>query len=932
MAGIERLHPHVQHALVHDLGWRSLRPVQELTIDAILDGCNSVVLAPTAGGKTEAAIFPLLSRVLTEGLKPVAVLYICPIRALLNNQEERLRAYARMVGLEVFKWHGDVSDSRKQRFRESPAHMLMTTPESLEVMMISARTDARAIFEGLSAVVVDEVHAFAADDRGAHLASLLERLVTLCGRDVQRIGLSATVGNPHVIGEWLQGSSRRPFRLVDPPRPKANRDLHLDLCADIGEAAAGIGQLARGKKSLVFVESRSKAEKVAHALAGTGVEVFIHHSSVSRADRILAEEQFNHGQNTAIVCTSTMELGIDVGDLDQVIQVDAPTTVASFLQRLGRTGRRANTRSNCTFFCLSSESLLQSIALLRLAESGWVEDVQPAAHAMHVLAHQVMALILQEGGISRHKLLPWVEAAYPFSSIRPERLQELVDTMLQREILYEADGLLSLGQRGEKLYGRKNFFELYAVFTAPPVMRVQHGKEDVGYIQALFVSMHDRNKGPLSFRLSGRAWEVGQVDWSKSVLHVKPAEHGRVPSWLGLPGVLSMHLCQAMMDVLLREGEEAGWLSRTAALELASMRESYGGILEAGTAPLEDHPDGVQWHTFAGGAVNRLLAAGLEAKSGKKWVAGNLSVRCKDLPVTAAREAIRGLADLNWERVAAGAARDMARGMLSKFQPCLPEDAEDRLLAERLLDHPGTLRFLASVKVNGVRVAARPTGVRLADVEAAGPMPLEFVVRAVAGATATPRNEVQWVDTPAALRAVSKDLLGADVVGLDVETALDFGTLCLVQIATRTRTYLIDPFAVGDLKPLIDVLNGSRPMKVIHNARFERRILASVGIAIEGVFDTLEVSRRTRGADALGGHSLAMVCERELGIALDKSSQTSNWSRRPLDADQLRYAALDAEVLLALHERLSIDGKPPAQHQGVAPTLEEPPRGGDGST
>jgi ATP-dependent Lhr-like helicase len=906
MAGIERLHPHLQHAIVHDLGWRSLRPVQELTIDAVLDGFNAVVLAPTAGGKTEAAVFPLLSRVLTESLKPVAALYVCPIRALLNNQEQRLQAYAKMVGLDVFKWHGDVSDSKKQSFRDAPAHLLATTPESLEVMMISARTDARALFEGLSAVVIDEVHAFAGDDRGAHLASLLERLVALCGRDIQRIGLSATVGNPQVIGEWLQGSSRRPFRLVDPPRPKPSRDLRLDLCADVAEAAAGIGQLARGKKSLVFVESRSKAEKVAHALSGTGVEVFIHHSSVSRADRALAEEQFARGQNTAIVCTSTMELGIDVGDLDQVIQVDAPTTVASFLQRLGRTGRRPNTRANCSFFCLSPESLLQSVAILRLAESGWVEDVQPAAHAMHVLAHQVMALILQEGGISRHKLLPWVEAAYPFSSIRPERLQELVDTMVQRDVLYEADGLLSLGQRGEKLYGRKNFLELYAVFTAPPVMRVQHGKDDVGYIQALFVSMHDRNKGPLCFRLSGRAWEVGQIDWSKGVLHVRPAENGRVPSWLGLPGVLSTPLCQAMMDVLLREREEeARWLTHTAALELASMRESYGGLLEAGTAPLEDHPDGVQWHTFAGGAVNRLLAAGLEAKSGKRWVAGNLSIRCKDVAFAAASEAVRSLPELDWERMAAGAARDMAWGMLSKFQPCLPEEAADRLLAERLLDLPGTLRFLGTVKVNGVRTATRPSGTRLADVEATGPLPIEFAIRPVPGAPATPRNEVQWIDTPAALRATAEELRGADIVGLDVETTLDFGTLCLLQIATRQRTYLVDPFGVGDLKPLIDVLNGTRPTKVIHNARFERRVLAAVGIILDGVFDTLEASRRARGADVPGGHSLAMVCERELGISLDKSSQTSNWSRRPLDADQLRYAALDAEVLLQLHDCFS---------------------------
>lgn len=905
MAGIDRLHPHLQHAIIHELGWRSLRPVQELTIEAVLDGCNAVVLAPTAGGKTEAAIFPLLSRILTENLQPVSVVYVCPIRALLNNQEERLQSYARMVGLDVFKWHGDVSDSPKQRFRTAPAQLLMTTPESLEVMLISARTDARALFQGLSAIVIDEVHAFAGDDRGAHLASVIERLVWLGGRDVQRIGLSATVGNPQVIGQWLQGSSERPFRLVDPPRTGAGRDLRVDLVEDIGHAARAIAQLGRGRKSLVFVESRAKAESVAHALGGSGVEVFIHHSSVSRAERTLAEEQFTRGHNTAIVCTSTMELGIDVGDLDQVIQVDAPSTVASFLQRMGRTGRRSNTRSNCTFFCLSPESLLQSVALLRLAELGWVEDVRPAAQALHVLAHQVMALILQEGGISRHRLWPWVQAAYPFASVREERLQELIDTMLQRQILYEADGLLSLGQRGEKLYGRKNFFELYAVFTAPPMMRVQHGKEDVGYIQALFVSMHDRDAGPLCFRLAGRAWEVEGTEWSKGVLNVRPADRGRVPSWLGMPGMLSTKLCQAMMDVLLAEGSEVAWLTPTAAKELASLRVSYGGLLAPGTAPLEEQPEGVQWHTFAGGAVNRLLAAGLEEKTGKHWVAGNLSVRAKDVPLTVASDAVRSLLSLTWEKVAASAARTMARGMVSKFQPCLPEEAEDRLLAERLLDLPGTLHFLGAVSVNGTRMVERPTGSRLADGETHATLLVELPttpLRTTQPSTVR-RKEVQWIDSPAALRAVAQELLAAAVIGLDVETTLDFGTLCLVQVATPEQTYLIDPLAVGELTPLLPVFAAQRPAKVIHNARFEKRVLAAVGIAIEGVFDTLDVSRRLRGRQCPGGHALQVVCERELGLSLDKTSQTSNWGQRPLDPDQLRYAALDAEVLLALHER-----------------------------
>jgi ATP-dependent Lhr-like helicase len=903
MAGIERLHPHLRHGIVHDLGWRSLRPVQEMTIDAVLDGCNTVVLAPTAGGKTEAAIFPVFSRILGEAIEPVAALYLCPIRALLNNQEERLQGYGRMVGLEVFKWHGDVSDSRKGRFRAQPSHLLMTTPESLEVMLISARNDARALFQHLSMVVVDEVHAFAGDDRGAHLASLLERLVGICGRDVQRVGLSATVGNPQVIGQWLQGSSERRFRLVDPPREKPQRRLRLDFCEDLEEAARGIAGLAKGKKSLVFVESRARAERVAHALAGSGVEVFIHHSSVSRADRALAEAEFARGQNTAIVCTSTMELGIDVGDLDQVIQVDAPATVASFLQRIGRTGRRAGTQQSCTFFCLSPESLLQSVAVVRLAESGWVEDVRPAAHAMHVLAHQIMALSLQEGGISRHRLLPHVQAAYPFSSVREARVQELIDTMVARDILYEADGLLSLGQRGERLYGRKNFFELYAVFTAPPMMRVQHGKEEVGYIQALFVWMQDGRQGPLCFRLAGRAWEVVQIEWSRGVLQVRPAERGRVPSWVGLPGMLSGEMCQAMMGALLEPGVEADWLTKVAAKELDELRAGYAGLLERGTAPLEESEEGVQWHTFAGGAVNRLLAAGLETRTGRRWVAGNLSVRCKDVLLGGAREAVGGLMGMDWEQVAAGAGRGMTRGMVSKFQPCLPEEAEDRLLAERLLDLAGTLRFLGSVTVGcagqGVVGTMR---VRLAEAPVRGEM---RVVLPAAGEAerAVGERAVEWIDAPSALRALGQELRREEVVGLDVETTLDFRTLCLLQIATKGRTYLVDPLAVGDLGPLAEVLGAERPIKVIHNARFERRVLAALGIGIGGVYDTLEVSRRIRGRDALGGHSLAMVCERELGLVLDKSAQTSNWGRRPLDGEQIRYAALDAEVLLRLYER-----------------------------
>ena len=701
----ERFHPHLRHAITNELGWRGLRPVQELAGEAILDGANVVVLAPTAGGKTEASIFPVLSRILTENLPPVAALYVCPIRALLNNQEERVQRYARMIGLDAFKWHGDVGTAARARFLREPTHLLMITPESLEVLLMSRREEAMRLFAALSMVIVDEVHAFAADDRGAHLMSVLERLVRFCGRDVQRIGLSATVGNPDEIGNWLRGSSKRDYRRIDPPKPPAERDFHINLLDDAAALAAAAARLAQGKKSLVFVQTRSEAERIAGAMSGRGVEVFVHHSAVSRADRQAAEERFTAGQNTAIVCTSTMELGIDVGDLDLVLQVDAPATVASLLQRTGRTGRRTGTRSNCTFLCKSPEAMLQATALLRLVDRGFVEDVTPVRAAAHLLAHQIMALTLQEGGVSRHSVLPWVAAASPFRALTPADIGELVDTMCARDILHEADGLLSLGREGERVYGRKNFFELYAVFSSPQVLRIEHGGTEVGTIQATFLqTSKEQESAPFCFRLGGRAWKVERVEWSKGVVSVVPAETGRVPNWIGSPGGLSWTLCQEMKAVLgandaLAPLDHDTRASDAAARELQHLRREYEGLVSVGEAPLEVTSEGVQWHTFAGAAVNRLLAAGLEHIGAGKPTVGNLSLRLKGLSGAGASAAVENLKQQTWAAIAAEAARSTQFADLTKFQRCLPDRLEQKLVAERVFDQTRTEQLLATFKV-----------------------------------------------------------------------------------------------------------------------------------------------------------------------------------------------------------------------------------------
>jgi hypothetical protein len=312
--------------------------------------------------------------------------------------------------------------------------------------------------------------------------------------------------------------------------------------------------------------------------------------------------------------------------------------------------------------------------------------------------------------------------------------------------------------------------------------------------------------------------------------------------------------------------------------------------------------DGIVWHTFAGGAINRVLAAGLEHATHKPWVAGNLSIRSTETGLADANAALAQLPAMTWEPLVFTKARSMARGVVSKFQPCLPTEAEDRLLAEKFLDLTGALRFVVQMQYAAREGAA---GLRLDDgaVDIVPELSPEVVLAPVAGAF-QPKNPISWVDSAAGLERLVELLAADDVIALDVETALDFSSLCLVQIGTRTRTWIIDALRVRDLGALAGVLADRKIIKVIHNAKFERRILAKEGLEIAAVFDTLEASRRNHGRDVIGGHSLASVVERELKVHLSKNEQTSNWTRRPLSLEQLAYAAADVEVLIELDARM----------------------------
>ncbi len=229
----ERLHPALQHHIVNSLGWQDLRPLQAATIDPILDGKTIVAVAPTAAGKTEAAMFPLLSRMATEGWPGLSILYVCPLKALLNNLEPRLANLASFVGRRVGLWHGDVGSGARSRLLDDPPEILLTTPESIEAILISRRTDHETFFRNVRAVVVDEIHAFGGDDRGWHLLAVVERVSALTAQPIQRVGLSATVGDPASLLEWLRGSSNAPAEVVNPSgQATAAPELTVDYVDD----------------------------------------------------------------------------------------------------------------------------------------------------------------------------------------------------------------------------------------------------------------------------------------------------------------------------------------------------------------------------------------------------------------------------------------------------------------------------------------------------------------------------------------------------------------------------------------------------------------------------------------------------------------------------------------------------------------------------
>ena len=614
----ERYAPFIQD-YIYRSGWQTLRSVQNAAGDAIFGTDAHVLLcASTASGKTEAAFFPILTILDEDPSQTVGVLYIAPLKALINDQFGRLNELCEEEGIPVNRWHGDVAQSKKRKLLRHPSGILQITPESLESLMINKHMEIPSLFSDLRFIVIDEIHSLLRADRGLQTFCLIERLCALAGCNPRRIGLSATIGDPKAAGAFLAAGSGRKcvipkfdggkeiwrlsmehFYNTAPQADEGKEHSSLpegialppaETPTDTAPAAAdpGIGYIfehTRGKKCLVFTNSREECEAVCQNLrqyceANHEPDRFlIHHGNLSASYRESAEEEMKDDDSLLSVCaTATLELGIDIGRLERAFQIDAPFTVSGFLQRMGRTGRRGDP-SEMWFVMREDHAearamlpdlipwfLIQGIALVQLyIEDRFVEPPRTQRLPYSLLYHQTMSTLASCGEMTPGELASRVLSLSCFHRITQDDYRLLLRHLLEIDHINRTEsGGLIVGITGERIV---NNYKFYAVFQENIEYTVHAGSEQLGTIV---------KPPPVGDKIAiaGRVWVVEEVDHKRRDVYCSLVK-GNIPAYFGdVAGDIHTRILERMYGVLGEEGTYP-YLMRHAVCRLDDARNTF---------------------------------------------------------------------------------------------------------------------------------------------------------------------------------------------------------------------------------------------------------------------------------------------------------------------------------------------------------------------
>jgi len=597
---------------VRDKRWEEFRPIQVAAISRILTTDSNYILASrTASGKTEAAFLPILSKV-DFNEQGIQVLYISPLIALINDQITRVEDLCKYIDIPVTKWHGEANQSDKKRILKEPRGVMLITPESLEAMFVTKPYNITHLFSNLKFVIIDEIHSFIGKDRGIQLKSILSRLQEKNTKPFRIVGLSATIGDyqeakkftgDEINTKILLDKSAKPmstvFRYFDSEMPN---ELPFELLEDVY-------QHVHSNKTLIFPNSRGRVEEVAVKLKKISERVgghdnfFSHHSSINKEVREYVEffAKNSDRRNFSIVCTSTLELGIDIGAVDEAIQIDATHNVSSLIQRVGRSGRRDDSLSKLVLYATSPLSMLQSLACWNLHRKGYIEPPDVTNRPYDIFGHQVFSIIKGHSGIDYKILIEKLSSNFAFQNIQQSEMIEIINHFIQLDLIEKLGNELIIGIKGERVVNSRDF---YSTFEQEVNLKVIHNNYAIGEIPLSPQIGLDSN-----ILLSAKIWKIIDIDLEVGKIYVIPANDGKKPSFGGAMPDVHSSIRQEMFDILL-SNEKFDILDDSSIQILESLRKTFSKMnVQNSTTerPIETESASAKIYLFSGSKTTLAL-------------------------------------------------------------------------------------------------------------------------------------------------------------------------------------------------------------------------------------------------------------------------------------------------------------------------------------